>query len=103
MARSARSCILVATLLAYRGGAHALTVAINATVGIAAAAIPIAEAWASLTFWDYESFNVAVPANTTAQYPFLKRMELFTATGGCCECAVTPAGLARVSLLVYST
>jgi hypothetical protein len=44
------------------------------------------EAWASLTFWDYSVFNAqAVPSGTKDKYAFLSRMELFTATGGCCE------------------
>lgn len=78
-----RETALLFTLLL--GLASSVTVNINATVGVAAAAIPVAETWASLTFWDYNAFQQPVPENTTAQYPFLKRMELFTATGGCCE------------------
>jgi hypothetical protein len=80
--------------------AWSLTVNINASVGSAAPAIPVAESWASLTFWDYSSFLQQVPHNTTAVYPFLQRMELFTATGGCCEYLEYLADCHRVSVIL---
>jgi hypothetical protein len=40
--------------------------------------------WAStLTSWDPQSFGHAAPSDFSSRFPFLKYVELFTATGGC--------------------
>jgi hypothetical protein len=57
--------------------------AIELTGSLTNTAPPIPN-WAStLTSWDPQSFNHAAPADFSSRFPFLKYVELFTATGGC--------------------
>jgi hypothetical protein len=48
-----------------------------------AAGGPAPNVWSTMTSWSTDPFNTPAPAHTSERYPFLKYIELFTATGGC--------------------
>jgi hypothetical protein len=61
----------------------AITASLAVNMAAQLALRPASNPWASLTAWDYAQFTDSAAPGGLSAYPFIERVELFTATGGC--------------------
>lgn len=78
-----RTCTMLRTLVAVAAAVHTARATVSIGGVIRSEGVPVSNAFQTITQWSPRSLASAPPADFQQRYPFLRYVELFTATGGC--------------------